>query len=84
MAKKKVSMAAAAGPSVADSFVSGAPDMSPAVKPGRPRKPEGDYVRMNVELRAETMAEFKILAIKRGKTIKELVSSLIEREITNG
>ncbi len=79
MAKKKVSMAAAAGPSAADSFVNGAPDMGS--KPGRPRKPEGDYVRMNVELRAETMAEFKILAIKRGKTIKELVSDMIEQEI---
>lgn len=83
MAKKKVSMAAAAGPSAADSFVNGAPDMT-AGKPGRPRKPEGDYVRMNVELEAETMAQFKILAIKRGKTIKELVSSLIEKEIANG
>ncbi|NRP23298.1 hypothetical protein LPJGGPFB_06568 [Ensifer adhaerens] len=78
MAKKKISMAAAAG--AADTFVSGAPDMT-AGKPGRPRKPEGDYVRLNVELEADTMAAFKILAIKRGKTIKELVSDMIEREI---
>lgn len=81
MAKRKISIAAAAG-KAADDFVNGAPDMTG--KPGRPRKPEGDYVRMNVELEAETMAQFKILAIRRGKTIKELVSSLIEKEIANG
>eukprot|EP01031_Cornospumella_fuschlensis_P017973 gene17973-21993_t len=81
MAKKKISMSAAAG--AADAFVSGAPDMA-AGKPGRPRKPEGNYVRMNVELEAETMAQFKILAIRRGKTIKELVSDMIEKEIANG
>jgi len=83
MAKRKISIAAAAG-KAADDFVNGAPDMSTTGKPGRPRKPEGDYVRMNVELQAETMAQFKILAIKRGKTIKELVSDMIEKEIANG
>lgn len=82
MAKRKISIAAAAG-KAADDFVNGAPDMSSTGKAGRPRKPEGDYVRMNVELRAETMAAFKILAIKRGKTIKDLVSDMIEQEIAN-
>lgn len=80
MAKKKISMASAAG--AADAFVSGAPDMAAKAGPGRPRKPEGDYVRLNVEIRADLAAEFKILAVRRGTTIKDLITDLMEKEVS--
>lgn len=82
MAKKKISLAAAAGSaSAADAFVSGAPDMQKP-KRGRPRVDVGEETtRLNVEIGASQMIGLKRKALDEGMTLKELLADMIEREL---
>lgn len=77
MAKKKIPLAAAAGSaSAADAFVSGAPDMQTAK-----RIRSNDIARLNVDIPLAQMTALKRKALDEGKTLKELIADMIDREL---
>lgn len=71
MAKKKIALAAAAG-SAEDDFVGGAPDAKPLKE---------KLTRINFDVPNGTHMKFKMLALQRGTTIKQLLIDFIESEI---
>lgn len=75
MAKKKISLAAAAGNAdAASAFVGSAPDAKPLKE---------KFKRVNFDLDIKAHADLKILAIQRGMSIKDLLISLIDKELKN-
>lgn len=71
MAKKKISLSAAAG-SAEDDFVSGAPDA---------KAEKVKMTRINFDVPEDTHRKLKMLALQRSTSIKQLLIDYIEEEI---
>lgn len=79
MAKKKVDFSAAVGVesmTVEDSFVSGAPDAT-APKPEKEK-----LTRVNIDVSADLYHRFKMLALQRGTTVRQMYIDFMESEVS--